>query len=208
MRQPNNNIKNSGKGGNMNRVWLISLLFSLSVLTGCGGNQSESEAKKTVEAYFELKKIGDEFAGNYLRGNAASRDLVDVFEYEYLSTLEANEKNVDESDNKDEFKTFYSLLDDRYSTPSWDQYTEEIHDVFGDDDDYIITEDNNYIEVTGKKDDEIKEYTFLYDMEIANSYGDKIYKKVEITVQYDYVFWDYKEEKYRDGFIITNINVR
>jgi hypothetical protein len=45
-------------------------------------------------------------------------------------------------------------------------------------------------------------------MEIANSYGDKIYKKVEITVQYDYVFWDYKEEKYRDGFIITNIYVR
>jgi hypothetical protein len=192
----------------MNRLWLTSFVFILSFLSGCGANQSESEARKTVEDYFELKKIGDEFAGNYLRGEASNRDLVDVFEYEYLNTLDKNEKKVNESDNKDEFETFYALLSERYSTPSWDQYTEEIHDVFGDDDDYIIIEDANNIEVTGNKDDEIKEYTFLYNMEIANSYGDKIYKKVELTVQYDYVFWDYKKETYRDGFIITNINVR
>ncbi|WP_462410491.1 hypothetical protein [Neobacillus sp. Marseille-QA0830] len=190
----------------MKRILLLVCLVFIFFLAGCGGSQSESKARDTVENYLELKKNGDLSSSEYIR--YTSKDLIDVFNYKYLNTLKDTEEKYTESDNKDEFEAFYALQpNDSQTNPTWEQYVDRIHDKFGDDDNYFVSENGDSIEVTSNKDN-TKSYTFLYDMEIANMGGSKIFKKVEFDVDYDYTLWDSDKEKYTEGFLISAIRIR
>ncbi|OIU71536.1 hypothetical protein [Rossellomorea aquimaris] len=189
----------------MRRLFVFSIVLMLPVLflLGCG-KQSESNAKDAVETYMDLVKEGD--LKQYMYISSQTNEFYDVFDYEYLSTLEENDIKYEESDTRDEFDAFYnSITDDTYPSPTWEENMERVQDRFGDDNDFIVDSDEDGFEVTSKEKD-FKQYKFLYNTEIANATGSKIYKKVEFTVEYQYDIWNGKE--YTEGFVIKKLNIR
>jgi hypothetical protein len=65
----------------------LIMVFALFTLTGCGIGP-ESVAQRSLEKYLDAMKSGDvDTAEGYLY---ADENLIDVFDYEYLSTIEKN----------------------------------------------------------------------------------------------------------------------
>lgn len=62
------------------------MLLGILILSGCSSSE-EKEAKETAEAYMEAVKNGDEFLTIF-----SSEEFVDVFDYEYLKTLDSQKK--------------------------------------------------------------------------------------------------------------------
>lgn len=69
---------------------------------------------------------------------------------------------------------------------------------------FIDVFDYEYLK-TEKAEDNV--YTFLYNVEIANGIGQKLYKKVEITVERD-SYLNSDTDAYIDGYVISDIYIR
>ena len=164
--------------------------------TNTASGQDESTAKNTVEVYLKLMESGKvEEASKHLD---TDENLIDVFNYEYLDTLNEEDlnkeffvtKEIYEGDNNEE-----TQLEKDYGT--WEEYQQYVNKNFGDKEKFEtkINEDSVFI----KELDSYKSYVFLYDMEIANNYGEKLYEKVEFSTE-----WDTTLQK----FYITKIYIR
>lgn len=175
-------------------------LIGYFALTVFAGGQSESRARDALETYLDLMKNGDtDKAGHYLE---ETDNLIDVFDYKYLNT----------TSEKEDFFRFYMTKSEYIDSPvfikqygTWNSFVDSINKDFGDSKNFVIKgtdDDISYYDKTDKK----KVYKFLYDMQVANGLGNKLYKKIEFTVEYSHDFWDGKDIK--DGFVITNIDIR
>jgi hypothetical protein len=124
--------------------------------------------------------------------------LIDVFDYKYLRTIKEKDIPVKTTMTLDEFNNS-SVFKEEYYT--FRGYKKHIKEIFGNSNDYVIEEELESITFY-KKGETIKQYTFLYDMQLANEIGNKLYKKVEFTLQ-----WDELEGKH-GAFEITDITIR
>lgn len=171
----------------MKRLLFFSVL--LFVLVGCSG---ENTAKGIAEDYMDAVKLGNEYDQMEAR-----EGFIDVFDYEYLQTLEVPEEQDTRNYDYDFWEDYYS---DEYST--YTDYKNYYKDLY---DDYeIIHEDDRNLELwDGKSYKEI--HRFLYNVEIANELGEKLYKKAEITVEPG-LYWN--GEEHLEDYVITDINLR
>lgn len=169
----------------------LSLMSILLFLSACGG-QSEGNAKKTVNSYLSLMKKGDTYeASKLLDGNDS---LIDVFNYKYLDTIREEDMPFELKVLRTEFEEGH-ILKNKYET--WENYQEEIKLLYRCEKCEVIVDD--YHIHTLNRGNTHKKYTLLYDTEIANGLGGKLYKKVEFDVEWDVAY---------DKFKITNINIR
>jgi hypothetical protein len=182
---------------------LVLAIVAILFLSGCG---SEDRAKKTAEEYMDAVKQGDEYAGL-----EAEEGFIDVFNYEYLQTL-------DEYQEKDTRELTYDLWDSIYGDdpdalyPTFEDYKKaefesiEIMQESKDTKYEILQDDSQTLEYwDGESYYDV--YTFLYNVEIANEAGQKVYKKAEITVEEGLVK-DKKKDEYVDGFVIAEVYIR
>jgi hypothetical protein len=182
-------------------VIIIVVVFIIGLMGFMSTGTTETAAKKDLEKYFQAMIKGDEdTAGNYLA--IGTDNLLDVFEYEYLNTIEENDLPVKTTMTYEEYKESEYLQKD-YKT--WKQYKKYIKDVFGNNENYVVEDDNGTITYY-KKGETVKEYVMLYNMEIANGGGEKIYKKVEFTLQWTEDRWN--GDDFEEGFEITDITIR
>lgn len=164
----------------------------------------ESAAKRDINKYFEAMIKGDqETARNYLA--VGTDNLLDVFSYDYLSTIEENDLPVKFTLTADEFIKM-DIVKEQYGT--FPKYVKHIQELYGNDENYVVEESEGEMSYISyyKKGETVKEYVFLYNMEIANGGGEKIYKKVEFTLQYTDSRWNGKDHE--KGFEITDITIR
>lgn len=178
----------------MKKVRIVFLLIMLTLLAACGSE--ESQARKTVEKYMDAVKMGEDF-----EQFRAFEGFYDVFDYEYLRTL-------DEREVKDTGKISYDIWElvykDKY--PTWEEYKKyEIESLKLAWEDLEIIEENDEEVVywDGKSYKTI--YTFLYNVEIANKIGEKLYKKAEFTVEPGY-YWN--GDDMVEGWLITDLYLR
>ena len=176
-------------------IALILILF----LAACGG---ENEAQTTAEDYMDAVKNGNEF-----EALEATEGFIDVFGYEYLQTLNSSEE-------KKTRVLSYSLWESLYGDktdplyPTFEEYKEaEIETQKSLDRNYEIIKDDDESLEYWDGESYYNVYEFLYNVEIANELGDKIFKKAEITVEEGLV-WDESKEDYVDGYVITDIYLR
>ncbi|AYV67069.1 hypothetical protein C2I06_09375 [Niallia circulans] len=183
-------------------IWPV--LLGILVLSGCSSSE-EKKARETAEAYMEAVKNGDEFLNIF-----SSEEFVDVFDYEYLKTLDSSEEKILEG----------------YSYEDWDRlYGNDPNPVYSSYDDYrsqerkyvesLISEGKDY-EIIKDTDQEFeywdgksygKNFTLLYNVEIADEDGQKLYKKAEFTVEEGLVYGDSIDD-FVDGYKITDITLR
>ncbi|MEN2464708.1 hypothetical protein [Ornithinibacillus sp. JPR2-1] len=168
---------------------LIFIAIVLLLLTACG---SENGAKKAAEGYMDAVKVGDKFDAF-----KASEGFIDVFDYEFLQVVDKQEiqdtRTIDYDFWKDYETEYYdSFLD-------YKDYYKELYDGYeileDNDDELILWDGKSYYDV----------YTLLYNVEIANGKGEKLFKKAEITVE-EGIYWD--GDDYKDGWIITDVYLR
>lgn len=177
-------------------IWMAVALF----MVGCS-EQSEGGAKKVLETYLEHMEKGEtEEAEVYL--DDYTDNLIDVFAYEYLSTLEEEDVQVETTMYEGLFEES-DFFKEEYGT--WDNYAKEMWKLYGDNEDYVFKDEGNSITFY-KKGDMKKVVTFLYDMEVANGLGNKLYKKIEFTLEWDTMRWN--GEDFEEGFVITDIEIR
>lgn len=185
----------------MKRV--IVLLVAL-MLVGCSAvasGQSEKSAKKDLEKYLEYMKVGDkDNASTYL--DYYTDSLIDVFEYKYLNLIEEEDVENRTYWSKYEYEDG-SYMQEQYG--EWEEFIEHLTELYDDREEYEFEADE-YSVSYWKVGDTYKKYTFLYDMEVANGLGNKLYKKVEFELE-----WDesrFNGEDLEEGFIITEITIR
>lgn len=176
-------------------ISLVALMLSINIFTSFGGE--ERQARKTVENYMDAVRKGEEFdALKTLEG------FYDVFDYEYLRTLDVRQEKDTTKFSYDVYKNFYSTT---YST--FQEYKQEkieyysalwgdLEIIENDHEELIIWDGESYYNV----------YTFLYNVEIANEFGEKIYKKAEFTVEPGTYFEE--DNELVDGWVITDIYLR
>ena len=181
---------------------MLAVLLAILFLSGCG---SENQAKKTAEGYMNAVKQGDQY-----EAFDADVGFIDVFDYEYLQTLE-------ESQEKDTTGWTYEMWESVYGDasdplyPSFESYKESeleyIESQSASGKKYeVIQNDNQALEYwDGESYNDV--FKFLYNVEIANETGQKVYKKAEITVKEGLVR-DEKKDEYVDGFVITEVYIR
>jgi hypothetical protein len=184
---------------------LIGIIITIAVfIIGISGFtllDKESAAKRDVNKYFEAMRNGDQdTAINYL--STETDNLLDVFNYDYLSTLEENDLPVKTTMTGQEFIDS-EYLKEQYST--FPKYKKFIKESFGNNNNYVVEDEGDSISYY-KKGETVKEYVFLYNMEIANGAGEKIYKKVEFTLQWTDKRWN--GEDFEKGYEITDITIR
>jgi hypothetical protein len=182
-------------------VIIIVVVFIIGLMGFMSTGTTETAAKKDLEKYFQAMIKGDEdIAENYLA--IGTDNLLDVFEYEYLNTIKENDLPVINTMTFEEFSES-EYLQKEY--PTFKSYRNYIKDTFGDVEGYVIEEDTGEITYY-KKGETVKEYVMLYNMEIANGGGEKIYKKVEFTLQWTEDRWN--GDDFEEGFEITDITIR
>lgn len=164
----------------MKKVLLVVAMVLL--LTGC--NNSEDNAKQTAEDYMDAVKNGNEFENiDLIEG------FIDVFNYEYLQTLET--EKVKDTITFDRNAWEMSFQDEH---PTFEDYKNNNKELFSDYE--VLTDNDNELEIwDGETYNNI--YTLLYNVEIANEQGEKIFKKAEITVK-----------EFEDDYVITDIYLR
>ncbi|MDC3412498.1 hypothetical protein [Terrihalobacillus insolitus] len=178
----------------MKNILLVIILIVL--MTGCSNDQ-ESQAINVSENYMEAVKTGGE-VDKYLETNEG---FIDVFDYDYLKTIE--------TDKEKDLQTFdYNLYTDVYADeyPTFEEYKEFELDILEKlDKPYEIIKDNGEELVVWDGESYKEIYKLLYNVEIANELGQKIYKKAEITIEPGMVEIDGDFEK---RYVITNIYLR
>jgi hypothetical protein len=180
---------------------IVVIMLIVGVMGFMSVGQTETAAKKDLEKYLALMQKGDQdTAENFL--SFGVDNLIDVFNYKYLSTLDENDLPVT---NTMTFEAYNNSEYIKKEYPTWKQYKNFIKNTFGNVEGYVI--EDNRSEITYYKEGEtFKEYTFLYNMEIANGGGEKIYKKVEFTLEWTDNRWN--GEDFEEGFEITDITIR
>lgn len=170
---------------------ILSIMLILLFLSACGG-QSEGNAKKTVNNYLSLMKKGDTYeASKLLDGNDS---LIDVFNYKYLDTIREEDIEKEISVSRVDFENMKS---NGYESGTWEEYKEKMSNLYTCDKCDVELYDGSIRITDGSRTH--KRYTLLYDTEIANGLGNKLYKKVEFKVEWDDVY---------DEFKIDSIKVR
>ena len=169
-------------------------LFLVFILVGCSSgaaNEPEVEeenqegvAKERLEEYLEFMKVGDlENAKKYL---ATTDNFLDVFNYTYLDLLEeylVPEKTtvlrsefLENKELQKEHKNWVYMVDHYRNSDEYETFTS--NDKYG----------SIGVLIYWKEGTGDQAYKFLYDMEIANGLGNKIYKKVEFDLQFTEAF--------------------
>lgn len=188
------------KDGGINMKKIICgfiLIICFFLLAGCG---KENKARETAEDYMDAVKNGDDYEDLYL-----DEGFIDLFSYEYLKTLDPPKEKDTRTVEYDFWEEFYKDETDTLF-PTFDEYKQS----------YLDTEDTLEREYEILQDDnEILEYwdgesykeihKFLYNVEIADEFGQKLYKKAEITVEMGLVE---EGEDYKDGYVITDVYLR
>ena len=184
------------------RIFLFILLaVIISLMFGCSDIGSENKAKKDVDNYLHAMKTGDISTSEmYLRD---VDNFINVLGYTYLRSNEVElKKNIVEW-----WKYTYDdspHLQDEYGT--WDEFLEYLRVTYGNSDTHEIINDNPMFFTAWKIDDYVEVYEFVYDMEITNGLGQKVYQKVYFTTEWTDMRWN--GEDFEDGFVITNINIK
>ena len=174
---------------------LLLLILIPILLVGC--NDGESKAKKTVEKYLEALKMGED-VDLYLD---TREGLIDVFDWEYLRSLEVDQikdtrsydRDYYEMFEKDIFDTFQEFKDkeiERFSL---------VHDNFE-----IIENSYDRLELWDGES-YIDNHKFLYNVELANELGQKLFKKVEFYVEFDHIYYN---GDFVEGYVIKDIYIR
>jgi hypothetical protein len=177
----------------------VVLLLALLFLSGCG---SENEAKKTAEGYMDAVKQGDEY-----EGFKAAEGFIDVFNYEYLQTLEESQEKATTERTYEMWESLYAD-DPEALYPTYEDYVkDDLELIKSTGDKYEIIQNDTEALIYWDGESYYDVYTFLYNVEIANEAGQKVYKKAEITVEEGLVK-DKKKDEYVDGFVITEVYIR
>lgn len=188
--------RKKGNRGIFVKKLLVFVILAFTLM-GCS---EESKAKNTAEEYMDSVKNGDEF-----EEIIAEEEFIDVFDYEYLKT-------IDEYEEK-EIKTLkFSIWESVYGEesdplyPTFEEYKKSyIEPMEAAGKDYEIIKDNGEVLEYWDGETYKKVYELLYNVEIANELGEKIYKKAEITVEESVVE---DGDDLKEGFIISDINLR
>ncbi|MGD6831440.1 hypothetical protein ACQCT5_04725 [Sutcliffiella halmapala] len=190
-----------------NVLLAVILIF---ILVGCSSEGSNEEtiteednqeeiARAHLEEYLEFMKVGDlENATKYL---GTTDNLLDVFEYTYLDLIEEyiepdkttifRKEFLEDKELQKDYKNWVDMIDHYESNEEYETFTSE--DKYG----------SVGVLIYWKEGVGNQAYKFLYDMEIANGLGNKLYKKVEFDLQYTEAF-----EGTEEGYKITKINIR
>lgn len=174
----------------MRRIIAIILLI---ILAAC--SNPEKDAQRAAENYMDAVKMGDEYNDHIKTG---TEGFIDVFDYEYLQTLDAPKEKKTVSTT---YEFYNDVFSDRYKTFAEFKETEkEIYDDYE-----ILRDDDTVIEFwDGESYKDI--HKFLYNVEIANGLGEKIYKKAEIEVE---MWFDFDEDDERiDMYKVRDIYLR
>lgn len=176
-------------------ISLVALMLSINIFTSFGGE--ERQARKTVEKYMDAVRKGEEFdAIKTLEG------FYDVFDYEYLRTLDVRQEEDTTRFSRDHWEFAY-----KETFPTWQEFKEYEIDVYKSNWDTIkIIKDTDEELVIWDGESYYNVYVFLYNVEIANEFGEKIYKKAEFTVEPG-TYFDESNELV-DGWVITDIYLR
>lgn len=171
----------------MKKLLLAAVILVL--LAGCG---EDGNAKDVAEDYMDAVKVGDDFDQM-----EASEGFIDVFDYEYLQTIEVPEEKNIINLNYDSWENYYT---DEYA--SFYDYKQDYKEIF---EGYeIVFEDDYTLDLwDGESYKEI--HKLLYNVEIANELGEKLFKKAEITVEPG-LYWN--GEEHLEGYTITDIYTR
>ena len=188
------------------KKWIVVCFISV-VLVGCSKGTAEEVpevnqeemARKHLEEYLEFMKTGDlENAAKYL---ATNDTLIDVFEFTYLDTTEeylVPEKTtilrsqfLEDSDLQKEYVSWVDMVEHFQENDEYETFTSN--------DKY----DTVSLLIYWEAGSGVQAYKFLYDMEIANGLGNKLFKKVEFDLQYTEEFNGTEE-----GYKITKLNIR
>lgn len=169
------------------KIWFIPVILLL--LAGCTDSK-ESLAKDTAEAYMEAVQKGEDFE----EISYTADTFHDVFDYEYLKTIEerkykytilityANWESMHEDGKIPEYNTYEKYKD--YQKNNFENYK-------------VLVDNDEYLELWDGESYKY-DYVLLYNVEIANEEGEKIYKKAEISLEDWFVIdGDDVEETYR-----------
>lgn len=172
------------EGGKSLRKLLVVLV--LGILIAC--SNSQDEAKKTVDGYLEAVHDGGDIY-DYI--SIGTDSLIDVIDYEYLRALEAEE--IKDTRTYD-IEFYEDVVSDSYDT--YQDFKEDQKEMY---DDYeVITETyDNLILWDGES--YVDNHKLLYNVELTNELGQKLYKKVEFYLEYS---------SYDEKYIIEEINIR
>lgn len=180
---------------------MLIILF----LTACGSSE-ENQAKKAAEDYMEAVKNGDEIAEEYLY---SADGFIDVFDFEYLQTLEEEKvKDVREYDYD-----FFLNTTSRETFPTFNDFKQLEIDMmkFSHEDTYEIIENTSDKLVLWDGESYNIHYTLLYNVEIANELGQKLFKKAEITLEPGMLYHREEEDNdkmFEESYVITDIYLR
>lgn len=145
---------------------------------------NEGRARNFVESYMTAVGKGEDLR-DYI--SYSTDGFIDVFEYDYLSTVAKIEtEKVIEID-----QDLYKILDsDRYD--SFDEFKEYYRELYLGEysEGYELEyEDDDTLIIINTEEFDIS-YIFLYDVVIANAGGQQVYRKAEITVEESYDDWE------------------
>ena len=178
-------------------VLIVAALLIINLVS------AESQAKRAAEDYMDKVKNGDEKAEELL--GIGVDGFIDMFDYEYLQTMEVPKQKDTTIGKRDRWESLYGDEPDP-TYPSFEAYRKshkDVMEVTGED--YEVLQDSRDVFEYWDKKSYKEIHKVLYDVEIANALGQKIYKKAEITVEPGQV-WD--GEEFKTGYVITDIYMR
>lgn len=187
------------------KQWFQFVCFVLIIAVGFGVYKfaiaEESKAKRAVDGYLEAVKNGDEF-----RAIRSDNVLIDVFEYDFLKELDPpKEKKTMRIADKEMWEVLYGDKegDERlpfglYKRDELEKYKEEYEDL-------EVTKDEPDVLEIWDGESYVEAYRFLYNVEIADEVGQKLFKKAEITVE-NSSYWT--GEEFKDGYVVTDVYLR
>lgn len=151
----------------------------------------------------EAVKNGDEFLNIF-----STEEFVDVFNYEYLKTLDSSEEKVIDGYSLKEWESIYGNSSVYSSYEDYRiQERKHVESLIGAGKKYEIIKDTDYEFEYWDGESYSNVFTLLYNVEIANEDGQKLYKKAEFTVEEGLVYGDSIDD-FVDGYKITDITLR
>ena len=177
----------------MRKILLLILIPIL--LVGC--SNEESKARDTVEKYLKALKMGED-VDLYLD---TREGLIDVFDWEYLRSLEVDQIKDTRSYDREYYemfeKDFFDTFDDFKENEI--EWFSRSHDNFE-----IIENSYDRLELWDGES-YIDNHKFLYNVELANELGQKLFKKVEFYVEFDHIYYN---GDFVEGYVIKDIYIR
>ena len=182
------------RGGVNLRKGILLFFILVMMLTGC--SNTEDQAKKVVDQYLQAVHDGDEV---YRYLDVGLEGLIDVIDFEYLRALETEEIK----DTREYDMDFYRrVLADEYDT--FKEFREEQIDIHSD---YEVLENSVDTLILWDGESYVDNHRFLYNVELVNAAGEKLYKKVEFYVEEDLVR-DKIGDEFEEGYTIVDIHIR